>query len=51
VAGAPISTRLKILREVKVENRPRGTIALLTIALPLGAPAAHGATPAAMHGD
>ncbi len=51
VAGAPISTRLKILREVKVENRPRGTIALLTIALPLGAPAAPGATPAAVHGD
>ena len=55
VAGVPVSTRLKVLREVKVENRPRGAIALLTIALPLGAPAAPGgapaATPAVLHDD
>ncbi len=54
VAGVPVSTRLKVLREVKVENRPQGTIALLTVALPLGAPAAPGgaaATPTAMHDE
>ncbi len=43
VGGVPISTRLKVLREVGVENRPRGTIGLFTVAFPLGgqsAPAA-----------
>lgn len=32
----PISARLKIMREVEVENRARGTIGLLSIAFPLG---------------
>lgn len=36
VAGTPVSTRIKVLREVKVENRPQGTIALVTVAFPLG---------------
>jgi len=36
VAGTPVSTQLKVLREVSVENRPRGTIALFTVAIPLG---------------
>lgn len=43
VAGTPVSARLKVLREVSVENRPQGTIALVTLAFPLGpvpAPAA-----------
>lgn len=41
VAGTPVSTRLKVLREVDVENRPRGTIALISLGFPLGhAPAA-----------
>lgn len=36
VAGTPVSARLKVLREVDVENRPRGTIGLITLAFPLG---------------
>ncbi|SDG44496.1 SphA family protein [Bosea robiniae] len=36
VAGTPVSARLKVLREVDVENRPRGTLGLFTIALPIG---------------
>lgn len=40
VAGTPVSTRVKVLREVSVENRPQGTIALFTIAFPLGVTAA-----------
>lgn len=36
VAGTPVSTRLKILREVSVENRPQGTIGLVSVAFPLG---------------
>lgn len=40
VAGTPVSTRIKVLREVDVENRPQGTIGLFTVAFPLGVPAA-----------
>lgn len=36
VAGTAVSTQVKVLREVSVENRPRGTIALFTVAFPLG---------------
>jgi hypothetical protein len=37
VAGStPISTRIKVLREVDVENRPQGTIGLFTVAFPIG---------------
>lgn len=36
VGSLPVQTRLKVLREVEVENRTRGTIALLSIAIPLG---------------
>lgn len=36
VAGTPVSARLKVLREVSVENRPRGTLALVTVAFPIG---------------
>jgi hypothetical protein len=37
VAGTPVSARLKVLREVDVQNRPEGTIGLFTIAFPIGA--------------
>ncbi|WP_414470643.1 transporter [Microvirga sp. M2] len=40
VAGTPVSARIKVLREVDVENRPQGTIGLFTVGFPLGAPAA-----------
>jgi hypothetical protein len=40
VAGTPVSTRIKVLREVDVDNRPEGTIGLLTVAFPLGGAAA-----------
>jgi hypothetical protein len=43
LGGTPVSTRIKVLREVDVENRAQGTIGLLTVAFPLGgqtAPAA-----------
>lgn len=36
VAGTPVSARIKVLREVDVENRPQGTIGLFTVAFPLG---------------
>ncbi len=36
VGGTPVSTRLKVLREVDVENRPRGTLGLFTVAFPIG---------------
>ncbi|WP_246529226.1 SphA family protein [Microvirga zambiensis] len=36
VAGTPVTTRIKVLREVDVENRPEGTIGLFTVAFPLG---------------
>jgi len=36
VAGTPVAARLKVLREVSVENRPQGTIALVSLAFPLG---------------
>lgn len=36
VAGTPVAARLKVLREVSVENRPQGTIALISLAFPLG---------------
>jgi hypothetical protein len=32
----PVSTRVKVLREVETENRFRGTIGLFTISFPLG---------------
>jgi hypothetical protein len=40
IAGTPVTTRLKVLREVDVENRPQGTIGLFTLAFPLGSHAA-----------
>ncbi|WP_245571834.1 SphA family protein [Microvirga subterranea] len=40
VAGTPVTARLKVLREVDVENRPQGTIGLFTVAFPLGGHAA-----------
>ncbi|QRM31283.1 transporter [Microvirga sp. VF16] len=36
VAGTPVSTRIKVLREVDVENRPQGTIGLFSLGFPLG---------------
>lgn len=36
VAGTPVSTRLKIMREVSVENRAQGTSVLVSVAFPLG---------------
>ena len=36
VAGTPVSARLKVLREVNVENRSRGTIGLVSIGFPIG---------------
>lgn len=36
VAGTPVSARLKVLREVNVDNRFRGTIALVSVAFPIG---------------
>jgi len=36
VAGTPVTARLKVLREVSVDNRPQGTIALFGVAFPLG---------------
>ena len=36
VAGTPVAARLKVMREVSVENRPQGTIALISLAFPLG---------------
>ena len=36
VAGTSVTTRLKVLREVEVENRTRGTLALFTAAFPIG---------------
>ncbi len=45
VAGTPVATRLKVLREVNVENRPQGTIVLVSVAFPLGAVAAPAAAP------
>lgn len=36
VAGTPVSARVKVLREVEVDNRPQGTIGLFTVAFPLG---------------
>jgi hypothetical protein len=40
VAGTPVSTRLKVLREADVENRPKGAIGLFTVAFPSGGRAA-----------
>ena len=34
----PISTRLKVLREVEVENRFRGTIGFVQVSFPLWVP-------------
>jgi hypothetical protein len=42
VAGAPVSARIKVLREMDVENRPQGAIGLFTVGFPLGGPAAPG---------
>jgi len=36
VAGTPVSTRIKVLREVETDNRFRGTIGLFTVSFPLG---------------
>lgn len=40
VAGTPVSARVRVLREVDVENRAQGTIGLFTVGFPLGGPAA-----------
>lgn len=40
VGAVPVSTRIKVLREVSVDNRPQGTIGLFTVAFPLGVPPA-----------
>ncbi|MGX1786584.1 SphA family protein [Bosea sp. NPDC055332] len=45
VAGTPVAARLKVLREVSVENRPQGTIALISLAFPLGHVAAPAPSP------
>ena len=45
VAGTPVSARIKVLREVDVENRPEGTIGLFTVGFPLGGPAPPAARP------
>lgn len=42
VAGTPVSARIKVLREVEVENRAQGTIGLFSVGFPLGGPAAPG---------
>jgi len=36
VGQTPISTRIKVLREVETDNRFKGTIGLLTVSFPLG---------------
>lgn len=36
VGQTSVSTRLKVLREIDVENRPQGTVALFTVAFPIG---------------
>ena len=36
IAGTPVSTRLKIMREVSVDNRAQGTSVLVSVAFPLG---------------
>ena len=36
VAGTPVSARVKVLREVDVENRAQGTIGLFSVGFPLG---------------
>jgi hypothetical protein len=43
----PISTRLKVLREVEVENRFQGTIGFVQVSFPLWVPTpSHSAVPA-----
>ena len=37
VAGTPVPARIKVLREVDVENRPQGTIGLFSVGFPSGA--------------
>lgn len=37
VAKTPVSARIKVLREIEVENRALGTVGLLTVAFPLTA--------------
>lgn len=39
VVGTPVSARIKVLREVEVENRAQGTIGLFAVGFPLGTPA------------
>lgn len=36
VAGTPVSTRLRVMREVSVENRAQGTSVMVSVAFPLG---------------
>jgi hypothetical protein len=43
VGQTPVSTRIKVMREVETENRFRGTIGLFTVSFPLGGQA-HAAT-------
>jgi hypothetical protein len=45
VGQTPVSTRIRVLREVETENRFRGTIGLFTVSFPLGGHAAHEAAP------
>ena len=43
----PVSTRLKVLQEVEVENRFRGTIGFVQVSFPLWVPPAPAAQPVA----
>lgn len=43
-SGVPISTRIKVLQEVKSVNRFKGTIALFTVSIPIGGQSAAPAT-------
>jgi hypothetical protein len=45
LGGTPVSARVKVLREVDVENRPQGTIGLFTVSFPLGGAAPQPAKP------
>ncbi|TDR85117.1 SphA family protein [Enterovirga rhinocerotis] len=40
IGETPVSTGIRILREVEVRNRPQGTMGFLTISFPLGGPLA-----------
>ena len=46
IGQTPVSTRIKVLREVETENRFRGTIGLFTVVFPLGGQAPPNQAPA-----